>query len=416
MARAYRSSGAADYIRADPVIAVAVAPPLTISIWCRPASVGAGRHNFAIHGTTSNRFVLTQSGTSPYPLLAVSRAAGVDSTSSVGSHAAGTWAHDVGVFTSTTSRTAWQNNVQGAENTASSSPSGLTGTRVGDSGAGNNASSASADIHDATVWAAALDAESIAHLAGGGCPLEVYPDDLALFVIEVRDGYSYDIVGQRYFLRVGDAPALSAPPNLRRPNGRRIPARLWARARSADPARFGGRRVWVPVGAAGITGSGSGTEADDTLIAAGQVAVTGGGAATEAADTVAGAGVVTVSGAGAIAEAEDSVAGAGAVSVTGQGAATEAADTAAGVGIVAVTGAGAVTEAADTLDGAATAATPLPSARLTVALLRPRRTFAAVTARRTAAVVTSRRTAQLASARRTVARVTPRRAYEVLAA
>lgn len=92
---------------------------------------------------------------------------------------ANAWNHGTGVFTSSTSRTAYINGGSAGSNTTSVTPTGVTEVRIG--------GPSTSDVAEAAIWDVALTAAEIASLGKGFKPTRIRPRSLVFYAPLVRN-------------------------------------------------------------------------------------------------------------------------------------------------------------------------------------------------------------------------------------
>lgn len=192
--------------------AVLTGTPLTMACWVKPSSL-----------TNTPTFMsLEKSTASTWHALAVDGAGNVrartfDGTTSTEANKAGvgtgTWQHVAGVWTSSTSRTAYYNGTAGTTDATSSAPSGINRTEIGQLlNGGAPVFRMDGDIAECGIWNISLSAADIASLAAGVSPLFVRPDAL-VFYAPLHGEFSpeIDVVG-RFNMTVTGATASTTSP------------------------------------------------------------------------------------------------------------------------------------------------------------------------------------------------------------
>lgn len=326
--------------------------PITIAAWLRPADSTTGQAAVSLSTSAGTaRLQLACAGNvAGDPIRAASfNSAGTNQVASTTSgYTTSGWHHGCAVFTSTTSRTAYIDGGNSATNTTANDPSigSINRIRIGNAiNAGTNAAHYTGGVADVGIWSVALDADEVAALAKGVCPLLIRPSALiAYYPLTDLTSPSIDPRG-RYEVTHNNSPTLdTTSPRLLRPSAQIL----------QFPSASGGSvesGAGSPAGAATVSGVGASTAASTGTVA-GTATVAAVGASTAAAVGSA-AGTSTVSGVspgGSTESGDGTAAGTSTASAVG-------ASTAASVGTVAgaatVSGVG---EAVQTISATGTAA------------------------------------------------------------
>jgi len=152
----------------------------------------------------TNGFLMMAAGATAGDPVRAGASAGASyafASSSTG-YSANTWTHACGVFTTTTSRTAYINGGSAASNTTSRSPTGVDTVIVGNNRTGGAwGSTATVIIAEVGIWNVALNADEIAALAKGFRPDQIRPQSLRFYtplvreIIDVRGGLALTTAG-----------------------------------------------------------------------------------------------------------------------------------------------------------------------------------------------------------------------------
>ena len=198
--------------------AVVAAEPLTMACWCLPLSsitsgvvlsidTGAGTSRWQINTNTTGFAVLAQAVNS----------AGTAGQSTVGAANSGAWKHVAGVFSSSTSRTAYENGIAGTVDTTAITVSGVNKTQIGARiSAGAVGVFFCGLISDAAIWNTALTANEIAGLSRGVRPDQIRRESL-VFYNPLDDRWTYERKCGLIMSDVGPTGAAEDPPFLQRP-------------------------------------------------------------------------------------------------------------------------------------------------------------------------------------------------------
>lgn len=157
-----------------------IAPPFTVAGWFRPEVATATRTLWCLGdtGTTNNYYRLTYDESVGQELDAEARDAFAITQSTRGGATEGAWNHAAGVYSSTTSRTAYLNGVAGTTDTASASPASLDSMTFGRLERSTPSQYMDGALSSWGIWSAALTAGEIAQLAQGAHPTAIRPSSL----------------------------------------------------------------------------------------------------------------------------------------------------------------------------------------------------------------------------------------------
>lgn len=167
------------------------ATPLTIACWFNAPNI-TGAFYLASVGDfdTDNYFRIEAAGNvASDPVRAAAAAGGslAAAATSVG-YSANTWSHACGVFTSSTSRTAYLNGGNAVTNATNRAPSGIDYVAIGNVRVANAWTSATAPIvAEVGVWNVALNVDEIASLSKGFRSDSIRPQSLVFYAPLVRN-------------------------------------------------------------------------------------------------------------------------------------------------------------------------------------------------------------------------------------
>lgn len=196
---AYDFNGTNQYLSIGSAVRTTV--PLTMACWFNSDSTTATQSLISIDGdgdggTGETRFAMVAGGALTGDPVAISakNSSGTDGLAQTSTgYSANTWTHAAGVFTSTTSRTAYINGGSAVTNTTSVTPDQLAATLIGASSTESGVSFyANARIAEVGIWNVALSAAEITSLARGMKCYRIRPASLILYVPLVRNIYDYD--------------------------------------------------------------------------------------------------------------------------------------------------------------------------------------------------------------------------------
>ena len=192
---AYQFNGTTQYLSAASL--ASFAEPFTLACWFYPDSLTQFGTLCGVQNLSNgHRALLLAENTGltvpGQTLLQITANGGVGANvtaRSTTSYVANQWQHACGVFTSTSSRTAYLDGGGSATNTTSYSPT--FGTPTVSTGARNNGTSwglyHDGGVADAAVWNAALTAAEVASLAKGMTCNLVRPQSLVFYAPLIRD-------------------------------------------------------------------------------------------------------------------------------------------------------------------------------------------------------------------------------------
>ncbi len=179
--------------------AVVTEPPLTMACWFNADTDTAAGVLVSItnSGTAGGitRFALLFRGDfagDPVHAIASNTASTNGIASTTTGYTVGTWHHACGVFTSSSSRTAYIDGGSSGTNTASIIPTLLERTNIGiqflqSSGGTAGATRCNGRIAEVGIWNAALTAEEVASLAKGMTCDKVRPQSLVFYAPLIRE-------------------------------------------------------------------------------------------------------------------------------------------------------------------------------------------------------------------------------------
>jgi hypothetical protein len=184
---AYDFNGTSQYL--SMASAPANATPLTLACWFNSDSTTTNQRLCGVYFDASNYFDLGIRGADAGdPVAAVVNSAG--SAQIVGTttgYSANTWHHACGVFTSSSSRTAYIDGGNSATGTTNLIPSSATFSLIGAFGNPFQRLYLNGRIAEVGIWNAALTAAEIASLAKGMTCDKVRPQSLVFYAPLVRD-------------------------------------------------------------------------------------------------------------------------------------------------------------------------------------------------------------------------------------
>ncbi len=209
MAYEFNGSTQCLYLGSAPVTAV----PLTMACFFNNDNATANRRMLCLVKDANTGFYLEASGfIGGDPVSAVSDNGGATvRASTTTGYTVGTWHHCCGVFTSSTSRTAYINGGSAGTNTTSNTPAAPTGTSVGAMYTGSLTSPFDGRIAEPAIWNVALNAAEVASLAKGVSPALIRPESLVFYPPLVRD--LTELVGGTS-LTAANSPTIAAHPRV----------------------------------------------------------------------------------------------------------------------------------------------------------------------------------------------------------
>lgn len=196
---AYDFNGSNQYLSIGSAVRTTV--PLTMACWFNSDSTTATQALIAIDGnggagTGETRFAMVAGGGLAGDPVAISakNTSGTDGLAQTSTgYSANTWTHAAGVFTSTTSRTAYINGGSAGNNTTSVTPNSLSRTNIGASNTESGVSFyANARIAEVGIWDVALTVDEIISLSRGMKCNRIRPASLIFYAPLVRNIYDYD--------------------------------------------------------------------------------------------------------------------------------------------------------------------------------------------------------------------------------
>ena len=157
--------------------------PFTMACWINPDD-DTGVHTAMSMQNSANAneaYILSMVGNvGGNPVRARARSTTVNANASTSTpFAPGVWQHACGVFTSTSSRTAYLDGGGAGTDTSASTPTGMDGFFIGSRG--DIGTWADAKIAEAAVWDVALTAAEVAQLATGAHPFTVRPGSIVYY-------------------------------------------------------------------------------------------------------------------------------------------------------------------------------------------------------------------------------------------
>lgn len=155
-------------------------------------------------------------------------------------YTANTWHHGCAVFDSSTSRTAYIDGANSANNTTSKTPSGINSFAIGRNNDQTPGAYVSGDVAEAAIWSATLTDAQVASLATGISPLLVRAENLENYwSILGNNSASGEIdVIARYALTWTGSPTKSAHPRMKYQHRRQARKMTTAAAAAGGMARL----------------------------------------------------------------------------------------------------------------------------------------------------------------------------------
>lgn len=214
MARLFDDSGTDQWLSIASV-PVTVAP-LTLATWVYPdANVNMGVFEIVDTGNSGRFFRLRLRDPADTDLMAWAQQGGSSGFSTSASQfSLNTWQHIGGVFTSTTSRTAYLDGAAGTPETTEVAPFSLDSMIIGRAGDSSPDNYVSGRVAEAALWDVALTAGEMLTLAAGYSPLFVRPQSLIAYWPLIRDdndrvgGFNMTVNGSPTFV---DGPPIIYP-------------------------------------------------------------------------------------------------------------------------------------------------------------------------------------------------------------
>lgn len=211
MARRFVGTSNQNLSRAN---AIVTGTPLTMACWARVTSTATGGAFVSINtSSASNRFSLGSNAGGTI----VATANGTGSATSTGTLTVDTWAHCVGVFSTSTDRTVYLNGVATGGNGVTAIPSGLTTTLLGARRDTTIGAYLTGQLAEVAIWNVALDAAEINALNSGRVsPLSIRRANLQAYwplgglYGETDNDYSPNL----YSLTAVNSPTYEAHPNV----------------------------------------------------------------------------------------------------------------------------------------------------------------------------------------------------------
>jgi hypothetical protein len=189
---AYQLNGTSQYF--NTALAPVSSGPVTLAAWFLPSNVTTSG---VLVGITDNadansghRFTISASGAATGdPIEAICQPGTVSAVvaKTTTGYTAGAWQHACGVFTSSTSRTAYLNAGSSGTDTQSATPTGLNQIKIGMRVNVTPGLFFDGLIAEVGIWNAALTAAEVASLADGMTCDKVRPQNLVFYAPLVRD-------------------------------------------------------------------------------------------------------------------------------------------------------------------------------------------------------------------------------------
>ena len=182
----------------DQFLSMASAPvttmPLTMACWFNSTNTTTPQALICINATASaNRYTMSARGDlagDPIRIAAVGTTGSGVSADTTSGYSSGVWTHSCGVFTSSTSRTAYINGGSSLTNTTNVAVVGIIQASIGAQRYNlfpSGTSFTTGLIAEVGIWNAALTAAEIASLAKGMTCDKVRPQNLVFYAPLVRD-------------------------------------------------------------------------------------------------------------------------------------------------------------------------------------------------------------------------------------
>lgn len=211
MARLFNKA-AGDNLRSGAAVRTAV--PFTMGIWARS---GDGADNFQTlmaigQDTVDENFRMRARLTSVKVEVEADGAAGTGSADTTVGMTAGVWHHIMGVYASTTSRSAFLDGANKVTNTSLAVPAGLNTTWIGELDDGSPSDRFSGDLARAAFWDVALVDQNVATVANGWSPRQVAIDNLIAYYPVNGQATEPNIVGTGFNMTVAGTTVSEEPP------------------------------------------------------------------------------------------------------------------------------------------------------------------------------------------------------------
>lgn len=166
--------------------------PLTLAVMVYPTDNGTVSPTFFSLDKISGQqlfqlYRLQITDSPPLPLRAMAASGGTLPQASGGTISANSWNHAAGVYSSSTSRTAYANGTAGTANTTSVTPSGMDNVNIGVRWYTTLAEYFQGRVAEAAIWSAALTAAEIVSLNKGFRPYRIRPQSLVFYAPLLRN-------------------------------------------------------------------------------------------------------------------------------------------------------------------------------------------------------------------------------------
>lgn len=163
--------------------AARAALPVTMACWVNPDLGSADAAVSLSTATALNSVSIQLTNTGVLRVRSSTTGGTVNSADTVATVSANTWAHIAGVFTSTTSRTAYIDGGNAVTNTSTNNPSAASfnTTTIGARYETTRGNFFGGEIAEVGIWSAALTAAEIASLAKGISPTLIRPASLVAY-------------------------------------------------------------------------------------------------------------------------------------------------------------------------------------------------------------------------------------------
>jgi hypothetical protein len=171
------------YFEADNQI-TSIGVPMTVSVLYRYPNTNAPRSLWGIYANPASQDSQYSSGNTTSGNFEINARTTLNGFASVALPGTNQWFNALGVFASTTSRTAYVNTTAGTPGTDSRSITTEISIRIGRRATGN---AFTGQLAEFAIWNVALTADEINSLAKGFKPTRIRPQSLRYYVPLVRD-------------------------------------------------------------------------------------------------------------------------------------------------------------------------------------------------------------------------------------
>ncbi len=198
--------------------AALTATPLTLACWGKPTNFTGTNVVLGIFDSTvtNRRFELLTVITTGIVRATHSDQTTTGAASTSVAATSGSWNHMCGVFTSTSSRTAYVNGGSSGTDTTSvtGSMASINRTTVGRRDTSSQNSYFNGSVAEVGIWNVALSATDVAALAAGVCPLLVRPDALVFYAPLMGVASPEPDFKGRFDLTLNNTPTASVHPRI----------------------------------------------------------------------------------------------------------------------------------------------------------------------------------------------------------